>query len=238
MDEAERAAAVRTELPAVLAGLARRFPGTAVSAAEVERAAAHSWERDPAGAPQSADEVFAWLFGIAGRRHVMALVAGCRGDVRGRLLARFKSAGIGIDDVLQTAYLKAHAAIEDPSKAAGLPTSPAVARAWFGRIAENAALDAIKHHRRRQRLDGPLGDDLAAAIAVAEPTPAPAARLDSCVAGLPAAERQVAALFLTGQKPAAISKTLDRPVSWVYERIRTAKERLRRCLDAAEESDP
>jgi RNA polymerase sigma factor (sigma-70 family) len=230
MDAANVIAAVRVQLPAVMAGLARRFPGTQVHTAEVERAAFHWLERDSVGAPRAADEVFAWLFSVACQRHVMALVADCRTEIRGRLEARYRRSPVVVEDVLQSAYVKAHRAIEDKLNAAGLPTTAEGARAWFGRIAENTALDSIRHHRRRQRLDAPLDDNLANAIATDDAVSTNTVPLEPCVAALPPGDRQVAALYLTGQKPAAIAKSLDRPVAWVYERIRTAKERLRRCL--------
>jgi RNA polymerase sigma factor (sigma-70 family) len=229
MDEKTFLAALAEELPLVQTALRGRFPDTPIRSDEIAKAARHNgkqfWNADMT-LPVEREGLFAWLFGVAFRRHVLNLVAGVIDEVRNGLVPVCRRLGVSPEDVVQEAWVRAQRSIEGKGEGSLEAYGRDDAQRWFWRVAFNVA------HDQRRRLNRRQADKLT------QDPPAPDRgrnceeldRLYICVSRLPDGERRVIALFLQGRKPARIAEELAEPTKHVYYLIRRAKLLLGLCL--------
>lgn len=230
MDETAFKAALAEELPLVHRALLRRFPTSRLRQADVEEAALHTLAKSRVRGqllPVAREEIFAWLFGLGFRRHILALIVRVRERVREGLIGLCRKLGVDIEEVLQDAWLRAQQAVERRGEDGPFPLTEEDARNWFWRVASNTAHDLRRALNRRQ-----MGE-----LSPHHPAPAASQADDLEVQGLaralealPAMERRVVELSVEGLKSVAIAEQLGLPVEQVYYFKRRALLHLRLSL--------
>ncbi len=121
-------------------------------------------------------------------------------------------------------------------------------RGWIWRIARNAVIDSLRRRKPEESLDRPVGEDGAVAgdflaagdISVPDRVDATdlGRRIAACVAGLPAAQREVFLMRTVGDVSFnEIAATLGIPLNTALGRMHYAVTRLREAL-ADERREP
>jgi len=139
------------------------------------------------------------------------------------------------EDVLQEAYLNVW------HSAGSFQATLATPMTWLINIVRNKAIDRQRAGKALRGAQVSLDDEAMQVPDAAEREPQrlvesafARARIDGCMAGLAAAQRQALALaFFSGLVHAEIAQTLGAPLGTVKAWVRRGSERLRDCLQAA-----
>lgn len=139
------------------------------------------------------------------------------------------------EDVLQEAFVNVW------HGASGFRTSVATPMTWLINIVRNKAIDRIRVGQAERHSSVPLDDE---ALQVGDDEALQPqrlieagflrARIDGCMSGLSAGQRQALALaYFRGLVHAEIAQTLGAPLGTVKAWVRRGSDRMRECLRAA-----
>jgi RNA polymerase sigma-70 factor (ECF subfamily) len=139
------------------------------------------------------------------------------------------------EDVLQEAFMNVW------HGAAGYDPGLAAPMTWLINIVRNKAIDKLRVGRAERALTGPLDDEAMAVPDETERQPQQLlqaslerARVDTCMAGLGAGQRQAIALaYYKGLVHTEIAVALGAPLGTVKAWVRRGMDRLRACLEQA-----
>lgn len=125
------------------------------------------------------------------------------------------------EDVLQDVYVRVWRRSGSFDPARGAPM------AWLGRIARNAALDALAARRSDDELEA--ADRIEFAVAAVDP---PDARLGQCLKRIPADQaRAICQAYVYGLSHAELARQLDAPLGTVKSWITRGMAALRKCME-------
>jgi len=139
------------------------------------------------------------------------------------------------DEVLQEAYVNVWHNAASYNAGAGTPMT------WLINIVRNKSIDLLRSRRTEAETTGELDDAALEVAADAAGDPQQLlgeslvkARIDGCMQGLPAVQRQALALaYYRGMVHTDIAQALGAPLGTAKGWVRRGLEQLRTCLEAA-----
>jgi RNA polymerase sigma-70 factor, ECF subfamily len=139
------------------------------------------------------------------------------------------------DEVLQEAFMNVWHSAAGYSASAGTPMT------WMINVVRNKSIDALRSGKTERANTTEIDDEAlnVAADDAVEPQrlfdeSITKGKIDACMAGLSAAQRQALALaYYRGMVHTEIAKTLNAPLGTVKGWVRRGLEQLRSCLETA-----